>query len=491
VSKTLLLVVVAAAAAFSAAPELGAAGAAGPTDLSIQVTARERLETDRAAMQAYRPSYPFWRHIFTVPDGSIAFGSENTGRLLLTVPAKGNWIRDAIWEDPFLASALSDAQLPKDLDRRRDDVARRLQPLVGPVVHNPTRGLSLISNAQRYGGFLREWAAIYERFGVPAEIGLAQAIVESGLSGTVRSRARAIGFCQWLQRNWNQLKRIAPHGIEGYNQTTQAPYCAAYLTILATKYGSFIPALSEHHAGGTNVGRTLINGERLGGEDVREEYFLGGEFVRDLRNLAPRTYKDLYGTYGPRSALYAEMVFGNIANVERLMSTMPQVDIYAMRLPKALALTEIARVTKLPTDEIRRFNPALIRQVPARSDVYLPRYVSSLGPDVSFWHRPMNEAYAAVLNDFIRLDVPLAEWDSPAFDPVLTAFRKRFEETGSEEGSVMATILTFVLQGQRTSRQGAILAQFRNSERVLQLFDRGKVQRDAFLAEQLDSPLTE
>ena len=40
-------------------------------------------------------------------------------------------------------------------------------------------------------------------------------------------------------------------------------YCAAYLTILATMYGSFIPALSEHHAGGVNVGRTLINGQRL------------------------------------------------------------------------------------------------------------------------------------------------------------------------------------------------------------------------------------
>ena len=39
-------------------------------------------------------------------------------------------------------------------------------------------------------------------------------------------------------------------------------------------YGSFIPALSEHHAGGVNVGRTVINGERLGGEDAREQYLL-------------------------------------------------------------------------------------------------------------------------------------------------------------------------------------------------------------------------
>ena len=45
-----------------------------------------------------------------------------------------------------------------------------------------------------------------------------------------------------------------PYVIEGYNQTTQAPYCTVYLTILATMYGSFIPALSEYHAGGVNVG---------------------------------------------------------------------------------------------------------------------------------------------------------------------------------------------------------------------------------------------
>ena len=75
---------------------------------------------------------------------------------------------------------------PADLDRRRDEVARLLEARVGPVVHNPTRGLFLLPNAQRYGAFLREWATIYERFGVPAEIGLAQAIVESGFSGTVR-----------------------------------------------------------------------------------------------------------------------------------------------------------------------------------------------------------------------------------------------------------------------------------------------------------------
>jgi hypothetical protein len=235
VTRKLLLFTLVAAAIFSLAPALGAGVPVGQSTRSFDSPARDRLEADQEAMESYRPSYPFWQHLFVVPDGWIAFGSEQTGHLLVTVPVKGNWLREAVWADPSLADVLEGATLPADLDRRRDEVARLLEARVGPVVHNPTRGMFLLPNVDRFGPFLREWATIYERFGVPARIGLAQAIVESGFSGTVRSRARAIGFCQWLQVNWNQLKRLAaPQVIEGYTQTTQAPYCAAYLTILGT-----------------------------------------------------------------------------------------------------------------------------------------------------------------------------------------------------------------------------------------------------------------
>src|SRR6185436_14919556 len=120
--------------------------------------------------------------------------------------------------------------------------------------------------------------------------------------------------------------------IEGGNQTTQAPYCAAYLSILATKYGSFILALSDHHSGATNVGRVLINGERLGGATTRDQYLLGSEFSRDLRRLDGDGFRDLYRTYGPRSYLYAEMVFGNLSTVRNLIASTPQTPIFAMRL---------------------------------------------------------------------------------------------------------------------------------------------------------------
>src|SRR5436190_3406203 len=273
-------------------------------------TAREtveaRLRADVAAMQAFRPAYPFWRHVFIIPDGRIAFGSAVDGRLLATFPAKGDWTRDAKWADLTLAHLLAGQRLARRLSERRQQVSLLMERVAGPVLNNSTRGDALLRNVGRYGPFLAEWSAIYERFGVPADIGLAQVIFESGLNGTRRSEANAVGFCQWLQKNWKRLNHFSPTPIEGRNQTTQAPYCAAYLSVLATKYGSFIPALSDHNAGATNVGRTLINGEYLGGDDVRARYFVGSQLARDLRALPGRRYEGVYRSYGPRSYLYAE-----------------------------------------------------------------------------------------------------------------------------------------------------------------------------------------
>ena len=451
------------------------AGATPPArvELAAQPYIQARYQADLAAVQDFRPSYLFWQHIFTIPDGRIIFGSAETGRLLASFPTRGNWAREGVWEDPALAGTLDGLRLQSRLSRRRDQVEELLEPIVGPVLHNPTRGRFLSPHAERYGSFLGQWGDIYERFGVPAEIGLAQAIVESGLNGRARSRAQALGFCQWLRRNWNHLNRLAPNVIEAYNQTTQVPYCAAYLTILATMYGSFIPALSEHHAGGVNVGRTVINGERLGGTGAREQYLIGSEFARDLRGVSIRRYRALFRSYGPRSFLYAEMVFGNTINVERLTAGTPQTPIFAMRAPRDLPLTEVTRQTGLSTDEVKRFNPALVRRVPARATLYLPSYVEEFGPDVSFWHRPPSPAFASVLDEFVRLDADVQRWHEASFEPTLRRFERQFEETDTEEGMVMATTLAYVIGDLRTSRRAAILDEFRTSGRILRLFQEG------------------
>jgi hypothetical protein len=369
--------------------------------------------------------------------------------------------------------------LARQLGERREQVALLLERAVGPVLHNSTRGDALLPNARRYGSFLAEWGAIYERFGVPAEIGLAQVILESGLNGTRRSEANAVGFCQWLRRNWQRLSYFSPVLIEGNNQTTQAPYCAAYLSILATKYGSFIPALSEHNAGGTNVGRTLITGKHLGADDVRARYFLGSRLARDLRALPGKAYEDVHRSYGPRSYLYAEMVFGNTFNVRSLMASTPQAPIHAMRTPRAITLAEIVNRTNLSADEVRRFNPALVDRVPAQGTLYLPSSVGEFGLDVAFWRRSPGAPYASVLDDFMRLDAGVERWDDPAFAPVLAEFRRRFSETRTEEGMVMATVLAYAMDQAYTSSRRTLLAEFRSSEEVRQLISRGVLELDA------------
>ena len=436
--------------------------------------AHVRYQADIAALQRFRPAHPFWRHMYTIPDGSIIFGSAEDGRLLATFPARGNWAREGIWEDAALRETLAGVRLESRLSRRRQQVEDLLAPLVGEVIHNPTRGRFLSPHAARYGGFLDQWGLIYERFGVPAEIGLAQAVVESGFNARARSRAQALGLCQWLRRNWNHLNRLAPNVIEVYNQTTQAPYCAAYLSILATMYGSFIPALSEHHAGGVNVGRTVINGKRLGGTDTREQYLMGSEFARDLRAISVRRYRALYRTYGPRSFRYAEMVFGNTANVRQLTAGASQTPIFAMRAPRNLPLNELRQKTGLSTSELKRFNPALIKQVPARANLYLPTYLEDFGPDVAFWQRPADPGFSAVLDDFVRLEAGVDRWHDASFEDTLRGFQRRFEETGTEEGSVMATTLRYVIGDLRTSRRAAILSEFRTSDRIQQLFQQGR-----------------
>ncbi len=444
--------------------------------------ATARLQADLAVVQAFRPAYPFWQHVFSIPDGRIAFGSERDGRLIATFPTKGDWASGVVWADPALSQALAGVTWPLRLDDRRDLVVSRLAASAGPLLSNPTRGLFLLPNVPRYGPFLAEWSLIYERFGVPADIGLSQAILESGLNGTARSRSNALGLCQWLRRNWQFLDRLSPATIEAFNQTTQAPYCAAYLSILGTMYGSFIPALSEHHSGGVNVGRAVINGERLGGATTREQYFLGSQFARDLRSVDLRGYRDLYRTYGPRSFRYAEMVFGNTILVQRIRAEVAQERIFATRSPTPVPMGEITKRTALTATEVLRFNPALTRAVPAGANLYLPMRVPEFGDDLSFWHQPAAPAFADALDAFLQLEAGVQRWHEASFEPVLQAQRRRFEATQTEEGTVMASVLAYVIGDLRTSRRAAILDDFRSNGKVLDLFKRGVAELGATLS---------
>ena len=78
----------------------------------------------------------------------------------------------------------------------------------------------------------------------------------------------------------------------------------------------------------------------------------------------------------------------------------------------------------------------------------------------------------------MRLDADPDRWDDPAFARVLTAFRGRFRETHTEEGMVMDTVLAYVMDQAYTSPRRLLIAQFRSSQQVQQLIDRGRLELD-------------
>ena len=134
---------------------------------------------------------------------------------------------------------------------------------------------------------------------------------------------------------------------------------------------------------------------------------------------------------------------------------------------------EITKRTHLTATEVLRFNPALTRQVPTGATIYLPEFVPELGADVSFWHRPPDPSFSAALDSFLQLESGVQRWYEPSFELLLDEHRRRFEATGTEEGTVMAAVLAYVTSDLRTSRRAAILDDFRSNGRILDLFNRG------------------
>ena len=65
------------------------------------------------------------------------------------------------------------------------------------------------------------------------------------------------------------------------------------------------------------------------------------------------------------------------------------------------------------------------------------------------------------------------QWDDPAFAPVLTNFKRRFRETNTEEGAVMETVLAYAMDQAYTSSRRTLLTEYRNSEKVRELIERG------------------
>ena len=79
----------------------------------------------------------------------------------------------------------------------------------------------------------------------------------------------------------------------------------------------------------------------------------------------------------------------------------------------------------------------------------------------------------------MRLESGSERWDDPAFAPVLREFKRRFRETNTEEGVVMETVLAYAMDQAYASSRRTLLSEYRNSQRVRLLIERGVLELDA------------
>ena len=174
------------------------------------------------------------------------------------------------------------------------------------------------------------------------------------------------------------------------------------------------------------------------------------------------------------------MTFGNGENVRLLTNSMPQ----TRDLRDAHFARDSARRDQTTDVALGRRDPPLQSRAGQEGSGAAPRSIcratrSELGRDVAFWHRAPSEAFTSALNDFVRLDATVEEWEDPAFERVLRDFQRRFAATNTEEGSVMATVLAYATQEAYTSGRSAILHEFRTSSQIRELFDLAVSEREA------------
>ena len=87
--------------------------ASPPDEDMVRRLAEERLARYVASLERFRPGYSFWQYVFTIPDGSIAFGSAEDGRLLASFPVRGDWTLSGRWEDGAPSSVLDGSRLSR------------------------------------------------------------------------------------------------------------------------------------------------------------------------------------------------------------------------------------------------------------------------------------------------------------------------------------------------------------------------------------------
>lgn len=212
-----------------------------------------------------------------------------------------------------------------------------------------TRGrkdfLTWLTRAQELGPRIKP---ILEEYGLPKEIFFV-AMIESGLSNSAYSRARAAGTWQFMKPTAKHYGLKINHWVDERRDPEKATKAAAtYLTHLYRRMGSWHLAMAAYNAGPGRIKRALKKSRTQSYWDLSQTRYIRSETKNYLpKILAARKIAENAEAYG----FYQ---FGQNATSEVLVS---------VPTSQSLRLRDLAQKLSIPSSKLKSWNPELIRNV--------------------------------------------------------------------------------------------------------------------------------
>lgn len=191
------------------------------------------------------------------------------------------------------------------------------------------------------------------------------AMIESGFVSQARSRARAVGVWQFMKGTGKNYGLTVDRFVDERKNWIKATEAAAsYLKDLNNVFGSWYLALAAYNAGEHRIVRSIMKGK------TRDFWALAeaGLLPRETLNYVPKF-------------LAAQIVGKNYKKYGFELNIDPQdtwEDYDVASVPSGVALSEIARVTGVPHETLKRWNMDLVRGITPYSktgsvDIYVPK----------------------------------------------------------------------------------------------------------------------
>lgn len=219
---------------------------------------------------------------------------------------------------------------------------QRVEALVRYFLTRKRRGVE--AGYRRAGRYLPMIRAVFAEAGIPPRLAYLAA-VESNFNPLAHSRARAAGLWQFMSFTGRRygLRIALPWYDERLDPMLSTRAAARLLADLHDAYGSWDLALAAYNAGEARVNRAI---RRAGQAEGEEDFWTLRRLPRETKGYVPAFYA--------LARIYEHPESHGLTHLERHAP----LHVDAVEIATATSLAELARVTGVAMEELRRLNPA-------------------------------------------------------------------------------------------------------------------------------------